>query len=115
MNATGQPLWPSESCERDVRNGVTMPWCKCMVGGGQLLTVAAAGSPTQSRDDEKRSHVHSVQARARAQLKTRGNVRPSARALARRRRHSNASKAMADATAVAPGSCVTRMRAEQLS
>ena len=34
FNATGQPLWPSEACERDVRNGVTMPWCKCMVGGG---------------------------------------------------------------------------------
>jgi hypothetical protein len=31
---TGQPLFPSEACVRDVRGGATMPWCRCMVGGG---------------------------------------------------------------------------------
>ena len=32
MADTKQPLFPSESCERDTRGGVTMPWCKQMVG-----------------------------------------------------------------------------------
>ncbi|EDQ84572.1 uncharacterized protein MONBRDRAFT_12712 [Monosiga brevicollis MX1] len=28
---TGQPLFPDDNCDRDVRNGKTMPWCKAMV------------------------------------------------------------------------------------
>ena len=28
---TKQPLFPSETCQRDVRGGKTMPWCKYMV------------------------------------------------------------------------------------
>lgn len=31
---TGQPLFPNANCVKDVRGGATMPWCKCMVGGG---------------------------------------------------------------------------------
>ena len=34
MSNTRQPLFPSESCARDVRGGATMPWCACMVGKG---------------------------------------------------------------------------------
>lgn len=29
---TKQPLYPSSDCEKDVRGGVKMPWCACMVG-----------------------------------------------------------------------------------
>jgi hypothetical protein len=32
MADTGQPLYPNASCTRDVRGGVTMPWCEKMVG-----------------------------------------------------------------------------------
>ena len=28
---TRQPLFPSAACERDVRGGVTMPWCRSVV------------------------------------------------------------------------------------
>ena len=28
---TRQPLFPGAACERDVRGGVTMPWCKSVV------------------------------------------------------------------------------------
>jgi hypothetical protein len=35
MANTGQPLFPSANCTRDVRGGATMPWCACMVGRGQ--------------------------------------------------------------------------------
>jgi hypothetical protein len=31
---TKQPLYPSSDCEKDVRGGVRMPWCTCMVGKG---------------------------------------------------------------------------------
>ena len=31
---SGQPLFPNASCARDVRGGVAMPWCACMVGKG---------------------------------------------------------------------------------
>lgn len=34
MSNTQQPLFPNASCARDVRGGVVMPWCKCMVGKG---------------------------------------------------------------------------------
>jgi len=34
MANTGQPLFPNSGCVKDVRGGVTMPWCKCMVGLG---------------------------------------------------------------------------------
>jgi hypothetical protein len=27
-------LYPSSDCEKDVRGGVRMPWCACMVGRG---------------------------------------------------------------------------------
>jgi hypothetical protein len=33
MTDTHQPLFPSSNCTRDVRGGVIMPWCACMVGG----------------------------------------------------------------------------------
>lgn len=41
---TQQPLFPSESCERDVRGGATMPWCKSMVP-----TRAASACPASAR------------------------------------------------------------------
>ena len=31
MDDTGQPLFPSADCERDVRGGATMPWCRSIV------------------------------------------------------------------------------------
>ena len=31
MADTGQPLFPSADCERDVRGGATMPWCRSIV------------------------------------------------------------------------------------
>ena len=34
MANTNQPLYPNATCVHDVRGGKTMPWCKCMVGGG---------------------------------------------------------------------------------
>ena len=31
MSNTGQPLYPSADCQRDVRGGKPMPWCKAVV------------------------------------------------------------------------------------
>lgn len=31
---TGQPLFPNATCDKDVRGGTPMPWCKCMVNKG---------------------------------------------------------------------------------
>ena len=41
---TKQPLVPSDACEKDVRGGKEMPWCKAMVGvkDGAEVEVAAA-------------------------------------------------------------------------
>ena len=41
---TKQPLVPSDACEKDVRGGKKMPWCKAMVGvkDGAEVEVAAA-------------------------------------------------------------------------
>jgi len=33
MVDTKQPLFPSANCTKDIRGGVEMPWCECMVNG----------------------------------------------------------------------------------
>ena len=38
---TKQPLFPSSRCQcvREMRGGVAMPWCNCMVNGKDCLPV----------------------------------------------------------------------------
>lgn len=42
---TRQPLYPSADCERDVRGGKTMPWCKAALGARAAAADATAECP----------------------------------------------------------------------